>query len=429
MYYNILYECSNPHTTCVLYSGEYYRCMFYFSELQGKDVYTEEKVRFGKTTDFYFRDEDIPLVTGMVVEKEDHTSVTIPASSIRKVNAKIVINQAFTPLSPNKKEVSISKHLLDKQVIDLVGNKVVRVNDIALQDKPYLCISGIDISMWGVLRRLGIADRLFNVFYRLKSDVHIRLLSWSDIQNLELEQGQIQLKKRKEKLERILAEDLADYLEMTTTRNIHRFLGTLEEKKAAEVVGNLNLNFQTALFQEIKPTHAARLLGLIDPDEAADILLTLPSRRRETILALLSEEKQEELKHLLRLSTTPTGNLLTTEFITVSSNARTRDIINKIRKETADFSFVSTVHVLNDNQQLVGLFSIHELLLQKADTPSYRFMTQNPAVIHLTTPIEIVAKKLFRYKLSSLPVIDNHKRMLGMVTVDDISEYVLGKIT
>ena len=100
----------------------------------------------------------------------------------------------------------------------------------------------------------------------------------------------------------------------------------------------------------------------------------------------------------------------------------------KIKKETADFSFLPKVYVINPDNQLVGVFSLHELLLQDPDVPIYRFMSQNPIVIHLTTPIEIVLKKMLKYKLSSLPVVNKNKRIVGAITSDDISEYMLDQL-
>jgi magnesium transporter len=127
------------------------------------------------------------------------------------------------------------------------------------------------------------------------------------------------------------------------------------------------------------------------------------------------------------LQITPIGHLLTTDFLTVFPNNLVSEVIDKIKKETADFSYLYTIYVVNQENQLIGVFDLHELLLQSLETPVYRFMTQNLIVVHLNTPLEIVYKKMIKYKLNLLPVIDFKKNILGVVSFDDISETFIKK--
>jgi len=129
------------------------------------------------------------------------------------------------------------------------------------------------------------------------------------------------------------------------------------------------------------------------------------------------------------LSKTTIGGLLTTEFITVSSNCTVAEAIGKIKKETEDFYFLNYVYVVNNDNQLVGVFNLHKLLLQNLDVPVYKFMTQNVIIIHLTTPGEIAIKKMLKYKIQALPVINEQKNMIGIVNVDDLTKYILKKFS
>lgn len=116
---------------------------------------------------------------------------------------------------------------------------------------------------------------------------------------------------------------------------------------------------------------------------------------------------------------------MTTDFFSVYPHNTIREVIKKIREETPDFSFLTYTYVLNESQQLVGVLNLHELLLQQPDTPVYKVMIQNLIVIHLTTPLEIALKKLIKYKLFALPVVNKRKNLLGVVTFDDVSEFML----
>jgi magnesium transporter len=230
------------------------------------------------------------------------------------------------------------------------------------------------------------------------------------------------------KLAKIHPEDLADYLEMTHFHNARRFLKTLHDEKAAEVFASLQIQYQTKILEDIESERGAMLISLVDPDEAVDVLLTLTKERRSTILSLLKSEKQKELYTLLNLSDSPVGNLMTTEFLLIPCTLTMRDVLQKIKKDTEDFSSLHTIYISNNSGHLVGVLSLHELLLMKQDVPIYKYMIQHPIYIQLTTPMEIVVKKMFRYKLSTIPVIDNNKKMLGIVTTDDISDIILKKI-
>ncbi len=401
--------------------------MIYFSELQGKKVKTEDSIAVGKLDDLIFLASETPSVTKLVVRGLLKEKLTIPSTYLKRINGDIIITKDYVTSNLEENELHLVKNLLDKQIIDLKGNKIVRVNDVALQDKNELYIAGVDVGILGILRWLkieSILNHLLNVF---NINLTSQFLSWGDIQPLELVRGKVKLRKKEERLQRIRPEDLADYLEKTNVTNVGKFLRILNEKRAAEVIEKLNLNYQAALFRHYKPDQAAKLISLIEPDDAVDILLSLSSRRREDIVKSLPEEDRRKLGHLMKYSTTPIGNLLTTEFISVLPDNLVREVIDNVKKETPDLALLNNIYVVNKQNQLIGVFNLHELLLQNLDTPVYRFMLQNVIVLQLTTPVEIALHRMIKYDLQSLPVIDKNKVILGMVTSLKITQMVLEK--
>ena len=401
--------------------------MLFFSELIGKNVYSEDQRELGILSDFIFLNAETPKVTKIVTTNK-LTRREIPIESLKKVNSHIVIKRTLKRVIIRENELSARKTLLDKQIIDLVGNKVVRANDIVFQDSPILSISGIDIGVLGLLRRLGLERPISYITHLLHVDVPMTLLSWSDILTLELKDGQIKLKQHEERLSKIHEEDLADYLEMTNIQNIHSFLKTLDSHKAADVIENLTINYQVDLFQRFEPQQAADVIVKIDPDEAVDILLAIDRTKRDKIMKILPKDKQQELHQLMTFSRTPVGKLMTSEFFAVESHMTAADILKSIKTNTADFSWLQAIYVLNRDDQLVGVFNTHELLMQAPDMPAYKFMIPEPIVVLLTTPIEVVIYKLFKYKIAALPVINREKRILGIITVDDVADIILKKI-
>ncbi|MBI5449090.1 CBS domain-containing protein [Candidatus Gottesmanbacteria bacterium] len=402
--------------------------MLYFSELKGKQVITDTGVKIGKLTDLVFLAADQPIITKIVVDTPRGEPLTIPSSHIKTLIPPITVTSDITEDSLSQNELYITKNLLDHQIIDITGNKVVRVNDVVIQERPTLLIAGVDIGFLGILRWFGIDETVGKILRNLGIVVTSRFLSWTDFQPLELTRGKVVLKKEQHKLDNLMPEDLADHLEQMTAENVLHVLSLLPEDRAAHVIENLNITFQSSLFAKFTAKRSAKILTRIDPDEAVDILLTLTETKRGQILLLLPEEKQIELNRLLTLSTTPIGNLITSEYLTVSPEDTVRKVLTKIKDQTRHFSALSYVYVLNKAGQLTGVVNLHELLLQPSDTLLYRFMTPSVVVIHLETPVEIAVKKMLKYKVEALPVIDSKKMIIGIVTFDDLAETLLKKL-
>ena len=402
--------------------------MIYFSELKGKDVFTEDKIKIGKIEDLIFLASEKPNVSKLVVKDPTDKRLIIPTSFLKKIHNSILIGKEFETSELVENELYLVKNILDKQILDLQGNKIVRVNDVLLQDKDGFYISGVDTGLLGILRWLKLEKYFIKFSNYLHLNTSSSFLSWADIQPLELSRGQVKMRKDEKKLEKLRPEDLADYLEKTNVVNTNKILKMLDEKFAAEVIGNLNINFQTSLFKQFNPEKAAKIIELIDSDDSVDILLTISSKKRDQIIALLNSTKNKEILHLISLSKTPIGELISTEYFTVNPEETINDVINRIKIETADFSSLNSIYVLNKEKQLVGVFTPHELLLQDRDTPVYKFMIQNMIVIHLSTPVEISLKKMFKYKLATLPVVDSYKHILGVLTSDDAAKFMLNKL-
>ncbi len=398
--------------------------MLYFAEIKNKLVYTEADSYVGKLTDLIFFPFDTPSITKLVVRDKEKT-LFIPLTYLKKINDVVTITKDFYPANLDKNELSVGQSLLDRQIIDVRGHKIVRANDILIQDKNNFLIAGVDIGFLGILRWLKIEDFLLKFTDLVGIKINTNVLPFSDIQSLELGKGKVMLNRRAEKLAKIHPADLADYLETTAFSNVSHIINALDENFAVDVINNLNINYQRALFRSFPPEKAAKILTSLDPDEAVDILLTLSSRRKDSIINNLPPAKKEEINYLLELSKTPIGGLISPEFITVSPEDSIRKVIDKIKKESVDFAFLSDIYVLNKEQQLVGVFNLHELLMQDLSTPVYKFMVNNVISIYLSTPEEIAFKKMLRYKIHALPVINSKKHLLGIVNYDNIAEIVL----
>jgi len=401
--------------------------MIYFSEIRSRKVYTEDQVYLGKLDDLIFLASVTPTITKLVINDLKNNVQIIPALYLKKINKKIIINKAFSTSTLQENELYVLKNLLDKQIIDIKGNKIIRVNDVALQEKGEeekvkgtFYIAGVDVGLVGILRALGLEKSFRKLFKYLNISLKSEFLSWTDIQILELARGSVKLKRDELKLRKIKAEDLADYLERTNVSNIRKLLKVLDEKQAADVISSLNVNLQVDLLKNYNFEKVAKLLLYLDSDDAADILLTLPQRKIKEILSFFPENKKNKLQYLIDMSITQIGKLLTLEYLTVHPNDTVGEVINLIKKNTGDYSYLNHIYVVSETEQLIGVFDLHELLIEDLDTPTYKFMLQDVIIVYLTSAIELTLKKMLKYKLHSLPVVDNNKKILGIITIVDL---------
>lgn len=395
--------------------------MRYLSELLHKQVITTSKQSLGYLSDCVFVASETPYITKIQIQTKHNQHILYPVQAVKAINGTIVVEQCLEAvLSEN--EVFLVGNVLDKQVIDIKGKNIVRVNDIVIQDKPELIVSGIDIGVLGITRWFGLEKQVRFITRFCKLPLTDRLLPWSEIQPLELTRGKVVLNREEDKLKAIEPEDLADYLEKTTIHNALKILGLVTDETASEVIQNLHITYQTQIVHRMSPHNLARIITTADPDEAVDLLQALSHDKREETLQLLTTAKRDELTYLLSFTHTQIGELMTTEFLTFQPTMSIKKVIEKIRRESIGFDNLAYGYVLNTKQQLIGVFSMHELLMQSPDTLIMKCMTQNVVVTYLSTPRSVALKRMVKYRLRALPVIDEHRKILGIVTLDDMIE-------
>ncbi len=407
--------------------------MLYFSELKGKKITTEHEKFVGNLKDFVFQASESAKVKKIVVLSPENKTFLIPIEFFKRIGAETIIvdTQYKTVENGEENELYLVKNLLDKQIIDVKGGKVVRVNDVAIQHREETntyYIAGVDIGFRAILRWIHLEKPAMPVYRALGLASHPDFLSWADIEPLELAQGRVKLKKEAIDLERMRPEDLADYLEKTNIRNVNKIVDTLDEKFAADVIADLNVNYQTTLFKRFASEKGAKLVEHLDPDEAVDILLAISKEKREEILHLIPEKTRKELQELMKYSKTPIGELIDPEFIAVSSQDTVSSALKKVKEKITDSHFTAYIYVVNENHELVGAINLSDLIIHSSETQIADIMRQDVVVIHLTTPKEIATKKLLRYKLYALPVVEGNKRIIGIVMYDDLVEDILKKL-
>ncbi|PJE63634.1 hypothetical protein COU89_02300 [Candidatus Roizmanbacteria bacterium CG10_big_fil_rev_8_21_14_0_10_45_7] len=403
--------------------------MFYFSQLQGKKIVSEKGHSMGVLRDLIFlAAEGAPIVTKLVVKKYSKIRMYAIADVV-SINHFVVVKHEPQLVELAEDELFVDQNLLNKQIIDVLGSKIVRVNDVAIQNNANTYyIAGVDIGLRGIFRWLGMEPLLapFYMFFGVAHKPH--LLPWESIQPLELSQGQVKLKNKQDKLNAIRPEELADYLERTTIKNVHSIIDSLSKKTAAQVIGNLHISYQQALLRRFTPERAAEILELVQTDEAVDIMSTMNRQQKEDILKLLSAQKRKHIEELLRLSHTSIGKLIYPHVLTASYDDTVGTAIEKVKKSVIGTSFAHYVYICNEHEELIGVITLYDLFMHEPRTPLYEIMEPDVVVIYPKTSKEMVIQKMLRYKMYALPVVTEHHKIIGVVTFDDVTKDILEKL-
>lgn len=398
--------------------------MLYFSELLNRKVFTEDNIFVGKLGDLVFKLSDSAEITKVVVKAKLDPKTIVDIADVVKLNGSIVLKKNYHTKTLEENELYVSKNLLDSQVIDISGDKMVRVNDVAIQNQPILYIAGVDIGLIGFLRWFGLEDLANKLFNRFGIKLRSQFLSWVDIQTLELSRGHVKIKTEQTKLQKIKPEDLADYLEQTNMENIGQVLRSFTLDHAGEVLNNLNLNYQVEFFKRNELKEAAHFMSHMEPEEAADVLVALPKKKREGLLELLNETARNQIEHLLSISVSPVGDIVSTEFLTFDSNVTAKEVLKTIKELGSDYGEIHYVFFLNTDKQMVGGSSLRSVIIQQPDTPAFKFMRPQIEMVSLSTPVSVVWKKLLKYQYNVLPVVDKNRQMIGLVKISDVGELI-----
>ncbi len=408
------------------YSGSYLN-MLYFSEFFGDKVFTQNKQFVGKVADLMFLPLETPLITKFLIKTDNQSQILVAAQDIKKNGKGFILKQDFITFEKKEDELSLLFTLQNQQVIDLNGEKIIRVNDVIVSDAPEFIISGIDVGILGVFRWIGLARWIASLLRRFSIQYKSSFIPWDEIQTKQLASRRIVLKKDQERLKKIHPEDLAEHLGHATIQNVLKSLKIMDTELSARVIADLKLDYQKEILLTFSPQRSGQILSLIDPDEAVDALLVLEKNKREAILPFIEKSQRGEVEYLLKHAKSPIGHMMTTEWCAVDSDLTVKTVIEKIRKETTDFSELSDIYATNSQKQLVGVLDLHSLLLQRPEIPFYKVMNQNLIVGRLTTPKEILLRRMLKYNLNAMPIVDENRTIIGVVLLHDIAEDLLQK--
>jgi CBS domain-containing protein/sporulation protein YlmC with PRC-barrel domain len=416
--------------------------MIYLSQILGKPVRDSVGQPLGKIADLAITIEepfggDFPPVT-LVLVRAGGVLLRLRWELIADLNeggkgsaALLDTPRAHLTVGAEKGgEIFLKRDVLDKQIIDMSSNRLVRVNDVFLvQDEKDNTIraAGVDVSFRGLLRRVGGEDIFMRAARRAGVSVSRRHIPWNEVEVLSTESGgRIQLKVPVEKLSRKHPTDLAAIVHQMNPAERTELFEQLDTETAAETLEEMDDEIAADILEEMEPEDAADIIEEMDPDEAADVLGEVESdEATEAILQHIEDpEEAADIKHLLSYDEGTAGALMTTDVACVQREMTVAQALDKLRSDPPEPSALHYIHVEDIDEKLVGVISLAEAVLASPDTSFDQLLEaldrDEPISVDPETDAYECARLIAKYDLLSLPVVDLHGALLGMVTVDDV---------
>jgi CBS domain-containing protein len=411
---------------------------FYLSRVIGKKVFHTNGQFVGVVKDLLIDPDymnhplERPVVYGIKIKKKGLLSCySFDSFEVEKINGKISVSVSLLQLLPEEKinsGIFLADIILDKQIVDLNGRKVVRVNDIRLVSIAVGTFAvAVDIGVEGLLRRIGIAKPLKSFFSLFGVDIPAKFILWENVEAVDFSNFNIKLSKSVSKLHTLHPSDLADIIEELGKKTITDVFSSLDEEKAADVLEELETETQIHIIENLPVEKVADVLEKMPADEVADILDNIENERAELLLNEMEKDSSQEVRELLEYPDNTVGRIMSTETLSFTQNNSIADVLQELRVRKPEAETLYNLFVVNDEEELVATLSLRDVVISDPLTPIVEVMKPTPVYLYDNQRIDDIAEIISKYNLLAIPVVDTQNRLQGMVVIDDVVEDLINK--
>jgi len=406
--------------------------MAFVSEIMGRPVSDIDGEKVGKVKDLLASSGSdnvvhphinaIVVATAageLMVPVTDVTALLAPAIPLKKHL------QDITPYQPAPNDLYLVRDVLDKQIIDINGVRVVRVNDLELarvNDDVY--VSNVDVGGVGLIRRLGLKSLAKRTRSLGSVEKPAGVISWDDVELLSGDQP-MRLKVPAEKLAELHPADLAEILSDLNRSEGRELLKKLDVETMADALEEVEPEFQASLVEEMPNEQVADVLEEMAPDEAADLLAELPEDRSKELLQLMETEDAAPVKFLLTYPDESAGGIMNTEFVTVRPDWTAAQVLEHLRQNASEAETIYYIYVTDEAHHLQGVFSLRRLVLAKPKAQAKDFMEDRVVTVNLLDTQNDCAQIVSKYNLLALPVVDDQRVLHGIISAGDALDKII----
>jgi CBS domain-containing protein len=402
----------------------------FISEIIKRPVFDPKGESVGKVKDIIIvKGDPLPKVSALVVQMKNQLFL-VKWEDINIFNKRIIstflYSDALIPYETNDDELLAVRDILDKQIVDVNGAKVVRVNDIKLEGyNGEAVLIAVDVGMRGILRRLRIEHGSEEFLKIFQTRLPYNLISWNYIQPLRPKLNAITLTVPRQMVSELHPADIAEIISQVSREEGAHLFKDLDLETAAEALSELEPDKQAEIINAIDTEKAADIIEEMPPDEAADVLSDLPTEKAKEILEHIEKEEAEDIQELLSHEEDTAGGLMTNVFIAYPPDITVKEAFERFRRDAEEIETVYYVNITDAQEKLVGVASLRELLLAEPSAKLSEVMETKLKTVTPDTDEMDVAEIISKYNLLALPVVDNEGTLLGVVTIDDIIDLIL----
>jgi len=407
------------------------------SELLGTTVYDSTGAASGRVREVALSPQEDRSKIAVLIVKTSSGNRFLPLSAVSAIDEGVRSSTAAGDwLQANGGEglLLLSRDLLDQQVIDVHGRKVVRVNDVdfyrdSVLGRPTLKVEGVDVGARGAVRRLlkGVvpAPALRVLLQRLPQ----REIPWDFVDLIETDPARrVKLKISHERLAKLHPADIADIVEDLAPDEREAVFETLDEGVAADAMEELEPKVQKAVVESLDSDRAADIVEEMEPDAAADLLADLTEEHTAEILVQMQPEERQEVADLLEFKENTAAGRMTTEYIALSVASATNDAVEALRGFEGRMETMSTIFLIDSHGTLAGAVPLAKIVLAPPATPLLA-LAQEPLIsCHEGAKEKEFAELFDKYTLLTLPVVDEHSHLMGVITPDDVINMLRAKL-
>ena len=403
--------------------------MIYLSQMLGTPVVDAEGKKIGSVNDLGIATGEVfPRVTSLAFEGPEQTPFMISWRkyvddfSVDEVTLKVPAEDIrFSYLQPD--EVLIARDLLNKQIVDTRGMKVVRVNDLKLSDTgSSLRLLGAEVGIRGILRSISpklerFALKAAKVF---GTSIPEQVIAWNYMDLLDRDLSNVKLSVSHKTLDELHPADIADIIEQLDPRLRAQVFAQLDDTQAAEAMAELDDDeVATSIVDDMNELDASKMLSEMDPDDAADLVSELGHDKAEKLLRLMGVQERRAIDQLLGYPEDTAGRIMTSEFVSLPESSTIADAIKVIRGLEEDFETVHYLYTTDEDGRLAGVVTVHQLIVNEPDAKLADVADEATITASPDEDQEDVAEEISKYNLLSVPVVDDNHRVIGIVTIDD----------
>jgi magnesium transporter len=407
------------------------------TDLLGAPVFDRAGSQCGRVREVALTPQEDRARIALLIVRTKSGDRLLPFGSVTSFNSGIRADTAagdWALSDSSEGLLLLGRDLLDQQVIDVFGRKVVRVNDLdlhheAVGNRPVLRVGSVDVGPRGAVRRLLKGVVPSGALRVLLRKIPLHPIPWDFVDLIETDPARrVKLKISHERLARLHPADIADIVEELAPDEREAVFETLDDQVAAEALEEVEPKVQKAIVESLDSDRAAEIVEEMEPDAAADLLADLPEERTSEILLEMAPQERREMVELLEFKENTAAGRMNTEYLALPLNASSHDAIEALRHFEGGIETVSTVYLVDSHGTLVGAVPLAKLVLAPSVAPLLS-LTQEPLIsTHAGVSEKEVAELFDKYNLLTLPVVDDHKKLTGVVTADDVISLLRDKL-